>query len=169
MQRKGFPDSYDRRALIRFLKALRGGAPEVHAPVYSHLVYDIVAGESISVKQPDILIVEGLNVLQRPVGESVFVGDFFDTSVYIDAAEDDIARWYTERFFALRETAFRDPTSYFRKFTALSDDEALRFSREIWATINGPNLRENIAPTKEHAQVILEKGPDHRVVSVRLR
>jgi type I pantothenate kinase len=173
MNRKGFPESYDVAALIRFLTDLKSGQHQVRAPVYSHLVYDIVPGEYAVVEQPDILILEGLNVLQTPPADrqmpAVFVSDFFDFSIYVDADEDDITRWYVDRFLALRETAFRDPSSFFHRFAVLSDDQAAAMARGIWEEINGRNLAENIAPTRERARLILEKGPDHAVKRVRLR
>jgi type I pantothenate kinase len=175
MQRKGFPESYDVRRLVRFLAEVKSGSPEVRAPVYSHLVYDIVPGEELVVRRPDILIVEGLNVLQAgaPAGERtprVFVSDFFDFSIYIDARESDLESWYLARFERLRETAFRDPTSFFHQYAVkLSREEALEFGREVWATINAVNLRENIEPSRERARLILEKGADHRVERVWLR
>jgi type I pantothenate kinase len=173
MNRKGFPESYDVAALVRFLSDLKSGAHQVRAPVYSHLVYDIVPDEFAVIEQPDILILEGLNVLQTPPADGhlppVFVSDFFDFSIYVDAAEDDITQWYVERFLALRETAFQDPTSFFHRFAGFSDDEAVAMAKGIWEEINGRNLAENIAPTRERARLILEKGPDHAVERVRLR
>ena len=172
MDRKGFPESYDVRRLLRFLEEVKRGEPEVRAPVYSHVVYDVVDGEEQVLREPDIVIVEGLNVLQTGVGgghESRFVSDWFDLSIYVDAAEPDVERWYVERFFALRDTAFNDETSYFRHFAALSDEELEQTARAIWGSINGPNLRENILPTRSRADVILAKGPDHGVQTVRLR
>jgi type I pantothenate kinase len=170
--RKGFPESYDVRALVRFLGDLKAGNPRVCAPVYSHLVYDVVEGEEIVVASPDIVIVEGLNVLQVPSsrsrGEERFVSDFFDFSIYIDAEEDDIRRWYTERFLELRETAFSDEQSFFHHFAALDEREATAVAEAIWREINGVNLRENIAPTRSRAHLVLEKGADHAVRSVRL-
>lgn len=172
LARKGFPESYDAASLVRFVAAVKSGQAEVAAPVYSHLSYDVVAGEQVVVTQPDILIVEGLNVLQTgtdPEGREVFVSDFFDFSIYVDAEEDDIRRWYVERFRALRSTAFSDPRSYFHRYAQLDDDEADRTARLVWDTINGPNLRENIAPTRSRADLILRKGADHLVEHVRLR
>jgi type I pantothenate kinase len=172
LARKGFPESYDAASLVRFVAAVKSGQAEVAAPVYSHLSYDVVAGEQVVVTQPDILIVEGLNVLQTgtdPEGREVFVSDFFDFSIYVDAEEDDIRRWYVERFRALRSTAFTDPRSYFHRYAQLDDDEADRTARLVWDTINGPNLRENIAPTRSRADLILRKGADHLVEHVRLR
>jgi type I pantothenate kinase len=172
MDRKGFPESYDVRRLLRFLEEVKRGEPEVHAPVYSHVVYDVLEGEEQVLREPDIVILEGLNVLQTGVGgghESRFVSDWFDLSIYVDAEEGDIERWYVERFFALRDTAFNDETSYFRHFAALTDEQLEQTARGIWASINGPNLRENILPTRSRADVILAKGPDHEVRTVRLR
>ena len=169
MDRKGFPESYDTRALLAFLRAVKSGQGEVRAPVYDHLHYDIVPDESIVVRQPDIVIVEGLNVLQVDREGTEFVSDYFDFSIYVDADESDIEEWYVQRFFALRESVFRDPDSYFRHFAELSDDEARATARSIWATINGRNLRENIAPTKTRASLILHKAGDHRVTQVDLR
>ena len=173
MARKGFPESYDRRRLVRFVADLKAGAPEVTAPVYSHLVYDILPGETQVVRQPDILILEGLTVLDgsdvRSVDDSLFVSDHFDFSIYVDAPEDFIREWFLQRFRRLRETAFRDPKSYFGKYAQLSDEEAQAFAGKVWEEINGVNLRENILPTRERAHLILEKGPDHAVGRVRLR
>ncbi len=174
MARKGFPDSYDVRRLVRFVADLKAGAAEVSAPVYSHLVYDILPEEAQVIRQPDILILEGLNVLegaeQPPDGESrLFVSDYFDFSIYVDAEEADIKRWFMERFGRLRETAFRDPKSYFRQYAHLSEEEATGFASRVWDEINGANLRENILPTRERAHLILEKRSDHRVERVRLR
>jgi type I pantothenate kinase len=175
MNRKGFPESYDVKALIRFLADVKSGKPEVHAPVYSHLTYDIVPGESIVIRQPDIVIVEGLNVLQTSGADvhskapRLFVSDFFDFSIYVDAKEEHIQNWYVERFQALRETAFRDKTSFFHRFSTLTDEEAVEMALRIWREINGKNLAENILPTRERADLILEKGEDHSVQRVRLR
>jgi type I pantothenate kinase len=172
LARKGFPESYDAAALVRFVAAVKSGQAEITAPVYSHLSYDVVAGEQVTVRQPDILIVEGLNVLQTgtdPEAGEVFVSDFFDFSIYVDADEDDVRRWYVERFRALRSTAFADPRSYFHRYAALSDEEADSTARSVWDTTNGPNLRENIAPTRSRADLILRKGADHLVDHVRLR
>ncbi|HWB30039.1 MAG TPA: type I pantothenate kinase [Vicinamibacterales bacterium] len=168
MTRKGFPESYDLRRLIEFMAAIKAAEGAVHAPVYSHQAYDILPGEFQVVDRPDIVIVEGLTVLQR--GDApIFVSDYFDFSIYLDASERDVEQWYIDRFFALRETVFRDPRSYFHRFSSLSDDEAAATAREIWTSINGVNLRENIQPTRERARVILEKGADHSVRRVRLR
>ena len=172
--RKGFPESYDQRALLRFLAAVKSGAPEVVAPLYSHLVYDVVPGGAIEVRSPDILVVEGLNVLQPPRpradGRSrMSVSDYFDFSVYVDAATIDVRRWYVERFLRLRRTAFADPASYFRRYASLSDEAARETALSIWAEVNGPNLVQNILPTRGRATLVLEKGPDHAVRRVRLR
>lgn len=169
MDRKGFPESYDTRALLRFLRDVKSGEPEVRAPVYDHLHYDIVPDESVVVRRPDIVIVEGLNVLQVDREGTEFVSDYFDFSIYVDADEADIENWYVERFFALRSSVFQNPDSYFRHFADLTDDEAETTARGIWARINGRNLRENIAPTKERASLVLHKAGDHRVTQVDLR
>jgi type I pantothenate kinase len=172
MDRKGFPESYDVRRLIQFLQEVKRGEPEVHAPVYSHVVYDIVEGEEQVLRDPDIVIVEGLNVLQTGASagaDARFVSDWFDFSIYVDADEADIERWYVERFFALRATAFSDETSFFRHFAALSDGELEANARSIWASINQPNLRENILPSRSRADLVLHKGPDHGVRTVHLR
>ena len=174
LQRKGFPESYDRRALLRFVAEVKAGRAEVTAPVYSHLTYDIVPGEQIVVRQPDVLIVEGLNVLQAPRmhedGRSgLAVSDFFDFSVYVDARLEDIREWYVDRFLRLRETAFADPDSYFHRYAALSDEEARATALRIWTEINEVNLRENVLPTRSRATLVLAKGRDHGVRRVRLR
>ena len=169
MNRKGFPESYDTKSLLQFLRELKSGRPEVLAPVYSHVVYDIVDGQEVIVRQPDILILEGLNVLQVGVDTNEFVSDYFDFSIYIDAEEDVIRDWYIDRFHALRRTVFQDPQSFFRHFADLSDDEATQVARGIWAEINGRNLSENIAPTKSRASLVINKGADHRVTDVQLR
>ncbi|TAK16354.1 MAG: type I pantothenate kinase, partial [Acidobacteria bacterium] len=175
MSRKGFPESYDVRRLVQFMEDIKAGG-EARAPVYSHQSYDIVPDEYQIVSHPDIVIVEGLNMLQTGDGASfssagspasksprVFVSDFFDFSIYIDADEADIEHWYIDRFRMLRETVFRDPRSYFHRYASLSDAQATETARGIWREINGVNLRENIQPTKERARVVLEKGPDHAV------
>jgi len=172
--RKGFPESYDRRALARFLADVKSGREEVFAPVYDHQSYDIVPGERQAVDRPDILVLEGLNVLQaggRADGTApeVFLSDFFDFSVYVDAAEADIQRWYVERFLALRRTAFQDTTAYFHRFAGLTDDEATTTARGIWSAVNEPNLRLNIAPTRSRARLVLQKAADHSVRRVLLR
>jgi type I pantothenate kinase len=174
MQRKGFPESYDRRALLRFVAQVKSGAPKVRAPVYSHLIYDIVPGDEIVVEQPDILLVEGLNVLQparpRPNGVSeLAVSDFFDFSIYVDANEEAVRQWYVDRFLRLRETAFRDPSSYFRRFADLDHNAAVARAEQLWDTINGPNLSQNIRPTRGRASVVLRKAADHSVRRIRLR
>jgi type I pantothenate kinase len=167
MTRKGFPESYDRRALVRFVSEVKAGAEEVHVPVYSHLTYDIVGGRTQMVCSPDILIVEGLNVLQP--APRLSVSDLFDFSIYVAAHVDDIRRWYVNRFLRLRDTAFADPRSYFHRYATLSDEAAQRTAREIWASINEPNLRDNIRPTRGRAGLVLLKGADHSVERVRLR
>ena len=169
MNRKGFPESYDTKALLQFLRDLKSGASEVRAPVYSHVVYDIVEGDAISIRQPDILILEGLNVLQVGSESNEFVSDYFDFSIYIDAEEQDIETWYVERFQALRETVFRDPNSFFQNYAHLTDEEAVQTARTIWREINGKNLVENIEPTKSRASLLVQKGHDHRVTDVHLR
>jgi type I pantothenate kinase len=170
MERKGFPESYDRRALLRFVTEVKAGKPRVVAPVYSHLTYDIVAGEQTVTQRPDILLLEGLNVLQpAPTGAALVVSDFIDFSVYVDAAADDIRRWYVERFLRLRETAFRDPSSYFRRYAEMDEVAAAARAEQIWAEINGPNLESNIFPTRGRATLVLRKGPEHQVTQVRLR
>ena len=170
MARKGFPESYDRRGLLRFVTDVKAGRARVAAPVYSHLTYDIVAGESTVSHRPDILLLEGLNVLQpAPAGAALAVSDFIDFSVYVDAAPDDIRRWYLERFRRLRETAFRDPSSYFRRYAAMDEEAAVARAEQIWAEINGPNLEHNISPTRGRATLVLRKGPEHQVTRVRLR
>ncbi|MCP3143555.1 type I pantothenate kinase [Pyxidicoccus xibeiensis] len=174
MKRKGFPESYDRRGLVRFLAELKAGRPEVTAPVYSHLVYDVVPEEAKVIRQPDILILEGLNVLQSGPVEGkrmpgTFLSDFFDFSIYVDASEHDIRHWYVNRFLQLQQTAFRDERSYFRRFSELTHEQAVAMAESVWAEINGPNLAQNIAPTRSRARLILTKGPDHKVKRVRLR
>ena len=169
MNRKGFPESYDTKTLLTFLRDLKSGAPDVKAPVYSHVVYDIVDGETVSVQQPDILIIEGLNVLQVGSEANEFVSDYFDFSIYIDAEEPDIEQWYIERFQKLRETVFRDPDSFFQNFAHLTDEEGINIARGIWREINGKNLVDNIEPTKSRASLIVAKGADHRVTNVHLR
>lgn len=173
MHRKGFPESYDQRRLLQFVADIKSGADEVSAPVYSHLSYDVVPGAEVRVLRPDIVIIEGLNVLQRsdgPGGDSkVFVSDFFDFSVYVDAGETQLQSWYTDRFMTLKETAFQNPDSYFHHFAALSRADAEQTAAQIWHEINLLNLHDNIAPTRERARLILEKGPGHRVEGVYLR
>jgi len=174
MERKGFPESYDAGALLRFLSAIKSGEPNVQAPVYSHLVYDVVPGNYVTVDRPDILIFEGLNVLQpRELpkdGKLVpFVSDFFDFSIYIDAEEELIHQWYISRFMKLRETAFRNPESFFHRYSQLSEDGARAIAEGLWHNINLKNLRENILPTRPRADLILKKGPNHLVEEVSLR
>ena len=174
LQRKGFPESYDVRTLIQFMADVKAGRGAVHAPVYSHQSYDIVPGEFQVVDRPDIVIVEGLNVLQSGDGGGgrrarILVSDFFDFSIYIDADEADIEGWYVTRFLMLRDTVFRNPKSYFHRFASLPESEAVDTARSIWRAINGVNLRENIAPTRQRARLVLEKGGDHAVRRVRFR
>ena len=174
MERKGFPESYDRVALSAFLADIKAGKPRVTAPVYSHLAYDIVPGETLTIDRPDILILEGLNVLQtsKPPRDGrviPFVSDFFDFSIYLDADEAVIQRWYVERFLRLRETAFRDPESYFHRYASVEDAEAERIATGLWNRINLPNLRENIVPTRPRAALILKKGANHHIEEVALR
>nr|WP_231635237.1 type I pantothenate kinase [Luteipulveratus halotolerans] len=174
LERKGFPESYDRRALIRFVSEVKSGRPEVTAPVYSHLSYDIVPGEKIVVRQPDVLIVEGLNVLQPApssgeLRSTVALSDFFDFTVYVDASERDIRRWYVDRFLSLRKTAFADPQSYFHRFASLSDEDAVALATDIWQRINYPNLIDNIETTRGRATLVMQKGADHTVQQVLLR
>ena len=174
MERKGFPESYDGTALLRFLSEIKAGKRLVRAPVYSHLVYDVVPGEFVAIDRPDILIVEGLNVLapnrlQKDGNERPFVSDYFDFSIFVDADIELIEAWYVERFMRLRETAFRDPKSYFRKYATLSDAEARATALSIWRRTNLANLRENILPTRLRAGLILTKGASHRIERVALR
>jgi type I pantothenate kinase len=174
MERKGFPDSYDLPTLLRFLSDIKAGRRPVRAPVYSHLVYDVMPNRWVEIDRPEILIVEGLNVLQTGRlprdGKAVpFVSDFFDFSVYLDADEDVLKRWYVERFLALRETAFRDPKSYFHRYARLTDDEAVATATAIWTRINLVNLHDNILPTRQRADLILKKQENHMVQEVALR
>lgn len=170
IQRKGFPESYDLRRLVRFVADVRNGEQAV-APVYSHIHYDIIPGELQAIHRPDILILEGLNVLQRTdhAGHRVYVSDYFDFSLYIDADEPYIRNWFLQRFNKLRDTVFRDPASYFRHYAGLTDDEATARANTIWDSINGVNLHDNIAPTRERADLILEKSADHTFQRIRLR
>lgn len=167
MHRKGYPESYDRRALLRFVTEVKSGAPLVRAPVYSHTKYDIVPSEHIEVKRPDILIVEGLNVLQT--GPRLMVSDLFDFSLYVDARIEDIEQWYIERFLELRSTSFSNPSSHFAHYADLSDQAARLAAREIWTSINRPNLVENILPTRPRATLVLRKNSDHSIQRLRLR
>ena len=170
MDRKGFPESYDRRALLRFVSKIKSGAEQVRAPFYSHLAYDIVPDAEIVVNAPDVLIVEGLNVLQPPApGRRLAVSDLFDFSIYVDARTSDIARWYEERFLRLQRGAFANPQSYFHRFAALTEDEARQRARAIWASINEPNLVQNVLPTRPRADLVLRKGGNHAVSSVLIR
>jgi type I pantothenate kinase len=174
MERKGFPESYDRGALLRFLSGIKSGREDVRAPVYSHLTYDVLPGEFVTIHRPDILIFEGLNVLQpgelpKDGNFIPFVSDFFDFSIYIDADEDLIHQWYITRFMRLRETAFRDPQSFFHRYAELSQDAAQSIAEALWANINLKNLRENILPTRPRADLILRKGDDHLIQEVALR
>jgi type I pantothenate kinase len=174
LTRKGFPESYDRRALLRFLAEVKSGRAQVAAPVYSHMSYDIVPGARQVVDRPDILVLEGLNVLQagrRADGTvpEVLLSDLFDFSVYVDAAENDIQQWYIDRFLALRRTAFQDTGAYFHRFASLSDEEARTTALGIWSAVNGPNLRDNIAPSRSRARLVLQKAADHKVRRVLLR
>ena len=167
MHRKGYPESYDRRALLRFVTEVKSGAPVVRAPVYSHTKYDIVPGEHIEVQRPDILIVEGLNVLQT--GPRLMVSDLFDFSLYVDARIEDIEKWYVERFLELRTTSFSNPNSHFAHYADLSDKAARLAAREIWGSVNRPNLVENILPTRPRATLVLRKNSDHSIQRLRLR
>ncbi|WP_109508034.1 type I pantothenate kinase [Nocardioides speluncae] len=174
LTRKGFPESYDRKALLRFVVDIKSGRDDVEAPTYSHLTYDVLPDEKVVIRTPDIVIVEGLNVLQpaqvRADGRTgLAVSDFFDFTVYVDAATTDIRRWYVERFLRLRETAFQDPASYFARYAALTADEAVAEAERIWDTINGLNLTQNVLPTRSRATLVLRKDKDHSVRYVRLR
>jgi type I pantothenate kinase len=174
LERKGFPESYDRRALLRFAVDIKSGKDEVEAPTYSHLVYDVVPDERVVVRHPDIVIIEGLNVLQpaRVTDDGragLALSDYFDFGIYVDAATSDIRSWYVDRFRRLRETAFADPASYFRRYADLSPDEAQTTAQHIWDSINGPNLEQNILPTRSRATLVLRKDRDHSVRYVRLR
>ncbi|MBA3294436.1 MAG: type I pantothenate kinase [Geodermatophilaceae bacterium] len=174
LHRKGFPETYDQRRLVRFLSEVKSGAASIVAPMYSHLLYDVVSGPGIPIESPDILILEGLNVLQsraRADGRvpGVFLSDFFDFSVFVDAAEGDIRRWYVERFLALCSTAFQDEKSYFHRYARLNEAEAVATAEAIWAGVNAPNLVQNIAPTRSRAKLILHKAADHSVRKVLLR
>lgn len=174
MERKGFPESYDRRSLLRFLTRVKSGAPRVEAPIYDHLTYDVVPDRTVTVSQPDVLVVEGLNVLQparadREGTTSLAVSDFFDFSIYVDARTRDIERWYVQRFLRLRSTAFAREGSYFRRYADLDDDAAVATARDIWRRINEPNLRANIVPTRSRANLVMTKDADHRIQRVLLR
>ena len=175
MARKGFPESYDRRALLEFVAAVKSGSERVQAPVYSHTVYDIVPNRHVTVERPDILVLEGLNVLQpaprgsRPGASALAVSDFIDFSIYVDADPADIRRWYLDRFLTLKRTAFTDPDSFFQRFAAIPDDIALTAAAEVWESVNLVNLRENIAPTLGRATLVLRKDAEHRMHRVLLR
>jgi type I pantothenate kinase len=174
MRRKGFPESYDLPALLEFLSAIKAGKGAVEAPIYSHLVYDVVPGETITIDRPDILILEGLNVLQTSKlpknGNGMpFVSDFFDFSIYLDADDRLLHQWYVDRFMRLRETAFRNPESYFHRYAQISAEEALKTAEDLWTNINLVNLHDSIRPTRPRADLVLTKGADHRIVSVDLR
>ncbi len=174
MARKGFPESYDVRALMRFLAELKAGSPKVRAPRYSHLTYDIVDDEEIVLAAPDVVIVEGVNVLQTPsrrgrAEASVVVSDFFDFSIYVEAAEADLERWYVDRLLLLRETSLHDPRSYFNFLTQYAEDATREFAESVWNQVNLVNLRENIAPTRGRAHLVLEKDREHAIRRVRLR
>jgi type I pantothenate kinase len=168
MDRKGFPESYDVRRLVEFVADVKAGVPEVRAPIYSHEIYDIT-DEELVVRSPDVVIIEGLNVLQTPSSRGSFVSDYFDFSIYVDADETDIVQWYVDRFMMLRETVFKNERSFFRHYAELSEGEAIGMARSIWGAINGPNLLDNILPTRERATLVLHKGADHRVTEVKLR
>ena len=168
LDRKGFPESYDVRALVHMLSDLKAGVAEIDVPVYSHVRYDIV-DERQRLSTPDVVIVEGLNVLQNVAGAELQVADYFDFTIYVDADEDDIRRWFRERYDALRRTVFTDPASYFHRFADIDDEQAAAYATFIWDHINGPNLRDHILPTRGRAHLVLEKGPDHRVRAMHLR
>jgi type I pantothenate kinase len=174
MNRKGFPESYDLRALLQFLRDLKSGQPVVEVPVYSHEAYDIVPDKKKTIRQPDIVIVEGLNVLQTTDGRvgpapRTFVSDFFDFSIFLDAKEEHIRQWYVDRFLTFQKTVFQNPSSYFHRYANLNPKEATETAVQIWESINAVNLRQNILPTRERAHLILEKVKDHSVSSVQLR
>ncbi len=169
LDRKGFPESYDRRALLRFVSKIKSGVEEASAPVYSHLNYDIMPDEQVVVRQPDVLIVEGLNVLQPPVSGGLAVSDLFDFTIYVDARTSDIANWYEERFLSLQRGAFTDPDSYFHRYAQLTEAEAKETAQDFWQRINLPNLEENIRPTRSRATLVLRKAANHAVSTVLLR
>ncbi len=169
LSRKGFPESYDRRALLRFVSKIKSGAEEATAPVYSHLSYDILPDEKVVVRQPDVLIVEGLNVLQPPTGGGLAVSDLFDFTIYVDARTQDIASWYQDRFLSLQRSAFADPDSYFHRYAALTEEEARATAQDFWERINLPNLENNIRPTRSRATLVLRKAANHAVSTVLLR
>jgi len=170
MHRKGFPESYDRMALLQFVADVKSGLPSVSAPVYSHLFYDIMPGESVVIESPDVLIVEGLNVLQQPgAGQALALSDYFDFKIYVDADAEDIKSWFLARFRKLRDSAFTNPDSYFHRYSQVPFEDALQRANEIWETINLPNLIENIQPTRSRATLVLKKGANHLVEKVLLR
>jgi type I pantothenate kinase len=170
LERKGFPESYDTRALLRFVSQIKSGVSSIAAPVYSHLSYDRVPDEVLDITQPDILIIEGLNVLAPPATSSALaVSDLFDFGIYVDARTPDIARWYEDRFLQLQQGAFQNPESYFHRYASLDEDDARAEAQRIWSTINEPNLIYNILPTKPRASLILQKEADHRIHKVLLR
>lgn len=174
MDRKGFPESYDVGAVLKFLSDIKAGQPNVKAPCYSHLTYDVIPGEYVEIDRPDILIFEGINVLQvRDLPEDgkiiPFVSDFFDFSIYIDAAEELIHQWYVDRFMRLRETAFKSPDSFFHRYSTISHEAAMKIAQDLWTNINLINLHDNILPTRPRANLILRKGPDHLIEQVALR
>jgi len=173
MARKGFPESYDQRALLDCVSRLKSGEQNIEIPVYSHLTYDVLPDRRRLIEAPDVIIIEGLNVLQTgaatPDGPRVFVSDYFDFAIYIDADPAIVRTWYIERFLTLRESAFADPRSYFSRYASLSDEEAVETASGIWDAINGPNLVENIAPTRDRADLVLRKGLNHDVEEIRLR
>lgn len=173
LERKGFPESYDSRALMQFVIDVKSGLPRVEAPIYSHVIYDVVPQKTI-VESPDILVIEGLNVLQPARRRSddapaLAVSDFIDFSVYVDAEEEHVRQWYISRFLKLRDSAFQDPNSYFVQYAKLSDEEAVALANDLWDTINGPNFRDNIAPTAQRASAILRKSANHEIETVRIR
>jgi len=169
--RKGFPESYDTKLLLGFLAAMKSGNPQFEVPVYSHLEYDIIPHELQAITRPDILIVEGINVLQvnSSAKNSVFVSDYFDYSIYVDADEKDLINWYIDRFESLRATSFQNPASYFHRYADMEQEESIAMATTIWNTINRPNLHENILPTRYRADLILEKGSHHFVKQIKVR
>ena len=173
LNKKGFPESYDTKQLLAFLASIKSGRDSLEVPVYSHLYYDVIEGEIQTIDQPDILIVEGINVLQVSAGRrtrrKVFVSDFFDFSIYVDASDKDIRKWYIERFIKLQQTAFQNPDSYFHRYASYSEEKLLKFAGEVWDEINQPNLTQNILPTRFRSDLILEKGNSHFVRGVRIR
>jgi type I pantothenate kinase len=169
MRRKGFPESYDLHRLLSFLHAIKSGEGTIEAPVYSHLSYDILPDQKQIVLKPDILIFEGLNVLQAPPRASVIASDYFDFSIFLEADKDDLERWYVERFLALQRTAFQNPASYFYRYRTLDREQAIQTAQSIWREINLPNLIENIQPTRQRADLILHKGSDHEIETIWLR